>query len=495
MLAPSDGGLILYQAYGNLYAMTGSLAMLTMDFSNAFNLVDKSALLHEQGDPLGPLLFALILHPLLHKIKDSCKLLFHAWYLDDGAFIGDSKELLEGLFPVDIRRPSSGVKLLGGAVSRDAYFISGLAMRRATNAVNLMGFLSQLHDPQSELLLLRSCMGIAKLFFGLRTCQPVNMEEAALLFDKGLRGSIENIVVCGGPFFGDLQWRLASLPIRFCGLGLYSAKLVLGYEDWTGAVTDINEDGFCHPIVTILLLPDFGGVTDGTRAKNPSSLSDIHARVFIDPYLLFRLIIPPRRFKKKSVKKIVEKHVAKAIEKYEKTRADSNNVGGSGSTNTGGTVVPEIHGCSYKTFMNGKPYSFKGTEGVVGLKRWFEKMGHVFEICKCAKDDKVKFAMCTFEGRALTWMEQELWTLTLKGDDIKAYSNRFHELVLMCPELVSTKSKKIEKYIRGFPERIKGNITSSNPATLHEAINIARELVEQSVQGKAARIGESNKRK
>ncbi|GJS90748.1 putative reverse transcriptase domain-containing protein [Tanacetum coccineum] len=62
-------------------------------------------------------------------------------------------------------------------------------------------------------------------------------------------------------------------------------------------------------------------------------------------------------------------------------------------------------------------------------------------------------------------MEQELWTLTLKGDDIEAYSNHFHELVLMCPELVSTESKKIEKYIRGFPERIKGNITSSKLAT------------------------------
>ncbi|GJS44091.1 hypothetical protein Tco_0569134 [Tanacetum coccineum] len=44
-----------------------------------------------------------------------------------------------------------------------------------------------------------------------------------------------------------------------------------------------------HPIVTFPLRPDFGGVTDGTRAKNPSSLSDIHARVFPDPYLLFRL--------------------------------------------------------------------------------------------------------------------------------------------------------------------------------------------------------------
>ncbi|GJR85325.1 hypothetical protein Tco_0209336 [Tanacetum coccineum] len=55
------------------------------------------------------------------------------------------------------------------------------------------------------------------------------MEEAALFFDKGLHGSIENIVVCDGPFFGDLQCPLTSLPIRFGGLGLYSAKVVSSY--------------------------------------------------------------------------------------------------------------------------------------------------------------------------------------------------------------------------------------------------------------------------
>nr|GEY16951.1 reverse transcriptase domain-containing protein [Tanacetum cinerariifolium] len=160
--------------------------------------------------------------------------------------------------------------------------------------------------------------------------------------------------------------------------------------------------------------------------------------------------MPPRRLRKKFVKKLVKRRVAKAIEEYEKTRVDSIN-----AASTEGST--DVQGCSYKTFMNCKPHSFNGTEGVVGLKRWFEKMEQVFEICKCTEDDKVKFDMCTLEGHALT--------------------------------------KKIEKYVCGFPERIKGNITSSKPATLHDAINMARKLVEQAVQGRATRMDESNKRK
>ncbi|GJS43903.1 hypothetical protein Tco_0568946 [Tanacetum coccineum] len=137
--------------------------------------------------------------------------------------------------------------------------------------------------------------------------------------------------------------------------------------------------------------------------------------------------MPPRRFKKKSVKRIVEKRVAKAIEEYEKTRADSNNTGGSGSANTGGTVAPDVARMSYKTFMNQastRSAGLKGSRTNVGLKR----------LLKCLR--------------------------------------------FSC---VSTETKKIEKYIRGFPEGIKGNVTSSKPATLHDAINMAQELIEQGV--------------
>ncbi|GJS89154.1 putative reverse transcriptase domain-containing protein [Tanacetum coccineum] len=202
--------------------------------------------------------------------------------------------------------------------------------------------------------------------------------------------------------------------------------------------------------------------------------------------------MPPRRLKKKSVKRLVEKRVAKAIEEYEKTRANPSNASGSGSTNTGGTV--NVQGCTHKTFMNGKPHPFNGTEGVVGLRRWIKKWNgnvHTIGLVNANRIPWTEFkSIMTTEycpATKIQRMEEELWTLTLKGDDIEAYNNHFHELALMCPDLVPNEKKKIERYIKGFPERIKGNITSSRPTTLHDAINLARDLVEQAVQGKAAR--------
>nr|GEX08467.1 hypothetical protein [Tanacetum cinerariifolium] len=191
------------------------------------------------------------------------------------------------------------------------------------------------------------------------------------------------------------------------------------------------------------------------------------------------LIMPPKMMKRKAVNKIVKKQIAEAIEEYKMNRVDLGNASGSGEANTGGPVT--VQGCTYKTFINGKPHPFNGTEGVVGLRRWIEKVEQVFKICKCAEEDKVMFAASTFKGRALTWwngnvhtlglvnanripwtefksmmtteycpateiqkMEEELWTLTLKGDDIEAYNNRFHELALMCPNLVPNEKKKID---------------------------------------------------
>ncbi|GJV93766.1 putative reverse transcriptase domain-containing protein [Tanacetum coccineum] len=181
------------------------------------------------------------------------------------------------------------------------------------------------------------------------------------------------------------------------------------------------------------------------------------------------LIKPPKRLKKKSVKRLVEKRMAKAIEKYEKIRASSDKAGSSGGNTKNVGRTGSMQGCSHKTFMNENPTLLMEQKSMMTT-----------EYCPATKIKR---------------MEEELWTLTLKGDDIEAYNNRFHELALMCPELVPNENKKIDRYIQVFPKRIKGNITSSRPTTLHDAINMARELVEQAVQGRAARISESNRRK
>ncbi|GJZ59282.1 hypothetical protein Tco_0615098 [Tanacetum coccineum] len=122
---------------------------------------------------------------------------------------------------------------------------------------------------------------------------------------------------------------------------------------------------------------------------------------------------PRRRLKKVSVKRLVERRVAKAIEEYEKSRANLDGAGSSGGNNGNAGRTVNVQGCSHKTFLNGKPHSFKGTEGVVGLRRWIEKVEQVFETGKCAEEDKVMFAASTFEGHALTWWNGNVHTLGL----------------------------------------------------------------------------------
>ncbi|GKF65373.1 hypothetical protein Tco_0191890 [Tanacetum coccineum] len=86
---------------------------------------------------------------------------------------------------------------------------------------------------------------------------------------------------------------------------------------------------------------------------------------------------PRRRLKKVSVKRLVERRVAKAIEEYEKSRANLDGAGSSGGNNGNDGRTVNVQGCSHKTFLNGKPHSFKGTEGVVGLRHWIEKVEQV----------------------------------------------------------------------------------------------------------------------
>nr|GFC94342.1 reverse transcriptase domain-containing protein [Tanacetum cinerariifolium] len=59
--------------------------------------------------------------------------------------------------------------------------------------------------------------------------------------------------------------------------------------------------------------------------------------------------------------------------------------------------------CTYQDFMKCQPLYFKGTEGVVELTQWFERMETVFRISNSLAENQVKFATCTLLAGALTW--------------------------------------------------------------------------------------------
>ncbi|GJX23594.1 putative reverse transcriptase domain-containing protein [Tanacetum coccineum] len=171
--------------------------------------------------------------------------------------------------------------------------------------------------------------------------------------------------------------------------------------------------------------------------------------------------------------------------------------GGAGDDGAG-PAAPEITGCTYVTFMKCDPQPFKGTEGAMGLCQWFEKLESVFRISDCKERDKVKFATATLQGRALTWWNGRIASMGIdaaNGIDIDGYTNRFHELALLCPRMVEPEQVKVEQYIRGLSKNIRGDVTSSRPTGIDEAVRMAYQLMGQIIQDKTDEVSEGEKRK
>ncbi|GJU53791.1 putative reverse transcriptase domain-containing protein [Tanacetum coccineum] len=227
---------------------------------------------------------------------------------------------------------------------------------------------------------------------------------------------------------------------------------------------------------------------------------------------------------------LIDQGVAAALAERDASRSrDGDNSHGSG---TGGRrQVPTQRECTYTDFLKCQPINFKGTEGVVGLTQWAEKMESVFLISNCAITSQVKYASCTLQGSALTWwnshvravgqdvaytmpwtalkrmitdkycprgeikkLESEYWNLKVRGTDLMTYNQRFQELALMCDRMFPEESAKVERYVGGLPDMIHGSVKASKPQTMQEAIEFATEMMDKKMITAAERQAE-NKRK
>ncbi|GJT42593.1 hypothetical protein Tco_0951308 [Tanacetum coccineum] len=89
-----------------------------------------------------------------------------------------------------------------------------------------------------------------------------------------------------------------------------------------------------------------------------------------------------------TIKTLVADSVTATLEAQATTMANVDNT----NRNTEKREAHVARKCSYKEFMSYQPINFKGSEGAVGLIRWFELTKSVFSRSNCTEDYKVKFA-------------------------------------------------------------------------------------------------------
>ncbi|GJS01347.1 reverse transcriptase domain-containing protein [Tanacetum coccineum] len=202
-----------------------------------------------------------------------------------------------------------------------------------------------------------------------------------------------------------------------------------------------------------------------------------------------------------AIRKLVADSVFAALEAQAATMANANNT----NRNTGPRETPVARNCSYKEFMSCQPFNFKGTEGAVGLIRWFERTESwksfaqpigIEEAYKITLSEFKKLLIKKYCPRnKVKKMEDEFYNLTVKGNDLKTYIRRFQELAVLCPTMVPNSKKLIEVFIRGLPRSIKGNVTASKPQTLEEAITITQRLMDQVTKHNSVKGTNNHKQK
>ncbi|GKA62794.1 hypothetical protein Tco_0762313 [Tanacetum coccineum] len=147
------------------------------------------------------------------------------------------------------------------------------------------------------------------------------------------------------------------------------------------------------------------------------------------------------------LKTLIAQGVADVLAEHDATR--SRNGEDSHDSGTGVRRTKRVaRECTYPDFMKCQPLDFKGTEGVVELTQWFERMETVFHISNCTVGNQIKFATFNLLGSALTWWNSHVMTV---GYDV-TYAMTWTNLKNMMTNKYRPKGEiKIKIFYRGNP--------------------------------------------
>ena len=183
----------------------------------------------QQGNPLGPLLFAAAIHPLASTLwGQGLDLAIH--YLDDGVLAGDLWAVAAALAHVQQQVASLGLVLnlskceavaVGrlGPATLGPHFPAALLCHPDGSSRVLHNF-DSLEDSQVGLRLLRNCAGFVRMVHSMR-CNPRGAQHQALAtFDQMTHACFGGLT---GLHLISQQWQQAGRSLARAGLGLRSA--------------------------------------------------------------------------------------------------------------------------------------------------------------------------------------------------------------------------------------------------------------------------------
>jgi hypothetical protein len=223
----------------------------------------------QQGDPIGPLLFSLALNRLVDSLNDVENLTHNFWYLDDGILAGSQRAIHEGLariqsaeawlglqlnigkcelfsrqdlshFPETMKKSAKpNLEVLGAPIGDDD-FCAEYVQDKCIEAENLLKKISEIHDPQVSVALLRICGGFCRLSHIARCCPSEQVSEPLAAHDRAVMKCLEDSAAIELSDRARLQ---AQLGLKAGGLGLRS----LQQHSPAAYIASINSVGMLPP--------------------------------------------------------------------------------------------------------------------------------------------------------------------------------------------------------------------------------------------------------